>query len=331
MFFALDQSHNRIDISNAEKGGTFYCPICGGSVIIRDGQINAKHFAHRSGSCTDNWHYDMSEWHRRMQSHFNEQYREVVVTNGSSVHRADILVEKTVIEFQHSPISTDEFNDRNLFFTRLGYRIAWVFDVSEQYQGGQIRDCDSDQYSGLKYEWLHPNRVITSFDRISDYSKTFSVWLYLPSDDEPEAICKVIWTAQTDNGPSMRHFVVSNHWLELEDGYEQEIDCFFYSNTDYFRQAKKYLLQGHSYQIKYKGEKGKPYDSYICPLWPDDFGIKIGTEIGCAYCPHCALIAGEERNKIVKWAVYCCYPEKVREEFEGHPGYCCDQAPIYFI
>lgn len=35
---------------------------------------------------TDNWHYDMSEWHRKMQSYFSEEYREVVCKKNGEKH-----------------------------------------------------------------------------------------------------------------------------------------------------------------------------------------------------------------------------------------------------
>jgi len=37
----------------------YLCPICGGSVVLRQGSINIAHFAHRSNECADSWHYKM--------------------------------------------------------------------------------------------------------------------------------------------------------------------------------------------------------------------------------------------------------------------------------
>ena len=43
------------------------------------------------------------------------------------------------------------------------------------------------------------------------------------------------------------------------------------------------------------------------------------------------MIAEKEQDGKYKRAVYCCYPERARALFEGHPGYECDAAPFYEI
>ena len=91
-----------------------------------------------SGECTDHWHYDMSEWHRKKQSYFPIENREVVLRHKNKIHRADILINKTVIEFQHSPITAGEFMERNSFFNSLGLRIVWVFDISVAFESNNL-------------------------------------------------------------------------------------------------------------------------------------------------------------------------------------------------
>ena len=70
------------------------------------------------------------------------EYQEIVKTKDEQKHRADVLIEseKVVFEFQHSPLSPDEFEDRNSFYNSLGYKVIWVFDVEEQYQNEQIEN-----------------------------------------------------------------------------------------------------------------------------------------------------------------------------------------------
>lgn len=81
-------------------------------MILKDGKINITHYAHRNNECADNWHYDMSEWHINKQSYFDKQFQEMVVTKNGVTHRADILKDGVVIEFQHSPITGEEFRER---------------------------------------------------------------------------------------------------------------------------------------------------------------------------------------------------------------------------
>ena len=77
---------------------------------------------------------DMSEWHISWQKRFPEDCREVVLENNGEKHRADIFLEeyKTVIEIQHSPISQDEFNRRNQFYTECGFFLIWIFDADKK-------------------------------------------------------------------------------------------------------------------------------------------------------------------------------------------------------
>ena len=132
MEYALTADHHRVHALDAEKGQEYYCPVCGNQVIPRQGEVNSWHFAHVT-SCVDDWKYDMSEWHRNWQNRFPESTREVVIEYKGESHRADILTGGYVIEFQHSPITSTEFERRNLFYTKAGYKVIWVFDETEAY------------------------------------------------------------------------------------------------------------------------------------------------------------------------------------------------------
>lgn len=133
MEFAVNKDGIRVHAFNAKKGESYKCPICKGDVILRKGDININHFAHKSNECVDNWNYDMSEWHYSMQQRFPEEQREIVVKYNGQTHRADVLKGKQIIEFQHSPITSEEIIERNNFYNSAGYSVAWVFDVQEQY------------------------------------------------------------------------------------------------------------------------------------------------------------------------------------------------------
>ena len=60
MFVAFDKEKNRIHINQAFVKYDYYCPVCGGKLIIKKGKIKAHHYAHQaSGQCYDHWHYDI--------------------------------------------------------------------------------------------------------------------------------------------------------------------------------------------------------------------------------------------------------------------------------
>lgn len=134
MFIALNESGERVEIRDAVKNNKYFCPVCGEPLTIRaaDSLAVKMHFAHKRGTQCDDWKHDMSEWHYNWQQCFPKECREVVVENNGEKHRADILIGNTVIEFQHSPITGEEINKRNQFYTSCGHSVFWVFDATNK-------------------------------------------------------------------------------------------------------------------------------------------------------------------------------------------------------
>ena len=145
MYEACDANGNYIDIDDAKQEEKYFCPVCGGELQIKKGDIREHHFAHLAGICEDQWNYDMSEWHREWQRMFPKNTREIVIEHNREKHRADILTGNTVIEFQHSPMSPDEFRERNQFYTEAGYNVVWLFDMRELFD-------DERMYYNQRYE-----------------------------------------------------------------------------------------------------------------------------------------------------------------------------------
>jgi len=108
-----------------QKGLQGTCISCGGPVIAKCGMLNVHHWAHLNRKECDSWSEPETEWHRNWKNQFPESYWEVYFTDAvlDEVHRADIHTKSGItIEFQNSPISTDEFSQRNNFYKRL----IWV-------------------------------------------------------------------------------------------------------------------------------------------------------------------------------------------------------------
>ena len=108
MFIALNKNNKRVSIDNANINEQYFCPVCGATLTIKavDSLAIKKHFAHKKGIiCYDDFTNDMSDWHLTWQNRFPEQYREVVIEKDGEKHRADICINNTIIEFQHSNIS----------------------------------------------------------------------------------------------------------------------------------------------------------------------------------------------------------------------------------
>ena len=166
MFIAIDSNNNKVTIKDANKQEQYFCPTCGAPLSIRaeSSTLKAKHFAHKRGTyCTDDWKYEMSAWHLAWQEQFPVDCREVVMERDGEKHRADICIPNSIIiEFQHSPISHEEFTKRNLFYLKCGYKILWIFDAEKKIKTpvediivldpNHIRWSDGDA-DGRPFEW----------------------------------------------------------------------------------------------------------------------------------------------------------------------------------
>lgn len=164
MLRAVDREGNLVHAMDAVRGVKYRCLACGSDMILRKGDVVIHHFAHKAKQCTDSWHYDMSDWHLYMQSLFPKENQEVVVRVDGVVHRADVLMDGVVVEFQHSPISIEDVMGRCEFFWNLGNKVCWVMHVP-----------DFSVFEGDDFvTWRHPKHW---FDKVNFSRPDFSVWL----------------------------------------------------------------------------------------------------------------------------------------------------------
>ena len=133
MFVALDNLGNRVYADSAEKGSVCFCPVCNEELRLRKGGKNRPHFAHKQDTdCQYGKDQDYkSEWHIRMQEYFPREACEMrfVDDETGEIHIADVFLEasNTVLEFQHSPISEDEFKSRTIFHLKNGRRPSVMY------------------------------------------------------------------------------------------------------------------------------------------------------------------------------------------------------------
>ncbi len=322
MQIAIDKGGKRTPAYNAKIGERYQCPICGGEVILRRGSINIDHFAHRPNErCADSWHYDMSEWHYSMQERFPEDQREVIVNYMGQTHRADILHGNQIIEFQHSPISIEELEERNNFYNAAGYSVAWVFDVQEQYDSKAITIADHDR--ATMYKWSNPKRCLQCLPQPNEYNKELIIYLYWIDEDGYEWFHRVIWSTGNYGSPDFKKFIVSKYGINSNDTKSfLSVGNFFETYDDLLKKRLSEL--NCRYEIKKSGVKGKLRQSYICPK--TNVYVKNFGETACRYCRYCAAIKELYDNR---FQMYCCYPNQVNEVTEGHPGYECSNIPIF--
>lgn len=220
MFFANDSKGKRTYIEDSENNEQYFCPVCGQEVIQRKGSTNAFHYAHKVDELCDSWSYDMSDWHRDWQNLFPEENREVVVEHNGVKHIADIKIGNTIIEFQHSRMSNDEFWERNEFYTDAGFDLVWLFDLIDEFKSERIiRNIGKEWHYKWNYHWH------TFDDFVPRENKSIKVFFQI-CDDLSEGSCGIehlVW--RSSNG---KHFVTGNG-----EAYDQDefIAFFITKNT----------------------------------------------------------------------------------------------------
>lgn len=188
MRIALDDNQNRIFIDDAIAKHDYFCPSCGAPLLQRKGEIRQHHFSHQPNYfCTDSWEreYDMSAWHYEWQNRFPENNQEILLTWGETKHRADVLIGRTVIEFQRSSLSSTQFNNRNNFYQSLGYKIIWVFDLIESYSNNKLTCFEKEDIK--HFQWTRPRKTFNDFDIINGQVELF----FQIHDSEDECLVKV--------------------------------------------------------------------------------------------------------------------------------------------
>lgn len=153
MFKATDEYGKEVMIDTAQESKPYFCPICNGLLVVKAKKSKsvAAHFAHKSRVDCDTFSHDMSDWHKEWQNRFPIKNREVPLPFDNPCHRADVLACGYVIEFQHSPISLEEFDERNRFYTALGKKVVWIFDVMEKYAENRFTKIEPSYIYDGKY------------------------------------------------------------------------------------------------------------------------------------------------------------------------------------
>lgn len=130
----------------------YKCPCCGGKVVGVYGEHKYGFFKHIGCQCNEKWVHDYNNnesWHFFLQklitNYINKAagetiaYKEKVFKVGDDYsHRTDIFIDYpvgefkgTVIEIQTSNMSEHTWKERNDFYTKLGYRVLWIYDLYE--------------------------------------------------------------------------------------------------------------------------------------------------------------------------------------------------------
>lgn len=185
MIYANDECGNRV---TATPNATATCPSCDAGMVAKCGRIKVWHWAHQSLRDCDTWSEGETLWHAAWKSRF--QGIEVTMRKGiggvEHLHRADVVTPLgTVIEFQHSAISSQDIADRERFYGNM----VWVLDATTTFRKDRILLRHEQPQSGspfCKFIWSHRR---TSFDEaaasvfldLGMACRDIGKWFYKPS------------------------------------------------------------------------------------------------------------------------------------------------------
>ncbi len=287
MQFANNEIGKRVHIGESKDNSQYFCPYCSAPMIPRRGSVNIPHFAHvKNRLCSDNWKYEeMSEWHLSWQAAYPVENREVALLNEFGKHRADILVNDTVIEFQHSPLSSKEFKERNDFYVNCGYRVIWVFDVRENYQKTLTFDNSADLY-----QWKYPPKTLTGFNLFSKVQVYFHL---KDATEEDDVIIRLTSFSEGDlshfkSAPSAHYN--KNEFVELTTTGSVKRETDLSEKSEFVHQL--YFIR----------RKNNEIECFGCPINPNGFAPRIREDCGritCEECQYCKSFSPDG------WSVIC--------------------------
>ncbi len=101
------------------------CPACGDPMVARCGDVRIWHWTHLGRRYCDPW-WEETLWHREWKANFPVEWQEVVQrASDGEVHIADVKTDQGwVLEFQHSPLDSQERQAREDFYKKM----VWVVD-----------------------------------------------------------------------------------------------------------------------------------------------------------------------------------------------------------
>ncbi len=283
MYIANDKNKNRTHILDVVEKEKYYCPICNEELVIKNkGTINAHHFAHKSNSICqtkDGWHYDMTEWHYQWQSQFPLENQEIVFQKDNKIHRADIFINNTIIEFQHSPIEEVEFYDRNDFYNDLGYKVIWIFDVQDKEV--EFIDYSSKNHKSV-FSWKYPIRFLNDFN----YNNKM-VEVYLQNG-------RNTWNIN----PNYKSIEYKEEIEEIEEFNILKLDWISPSGLKRFitnEEISDVEFLNLFFELKYKDKDNEEVKEYTIHDIADSISVD-NPEIGNSFYGYCPLSKNELTN-----------------------------------
>lgn len=228
MQIAIKKSGERIHINEALKTQKYYCPACKNELMQKRGDMRTHHFAHypskdeKQNNCPLRYYSGITQWHFDWLNRFNKENIEIILENDNQRFVADVLINNTVIEFQHKNLTIEQFRERNNFYTSLGYKIIWIFDLIDEYQSNKIIN-DPYYNNENEFQWKRPKKFFRELDVKRENCQIY----FQLSDDENvcglERVVSNTWDFKTFYTDKNRifsiHEFIDNAYNNIENLY----------------------------------------------------------------------------------------------------------------
>lgn len=147
MQFGIDENNNRSEpLFSGQKAR---CPLCGGTLVGKCGDIYTWHWQHTNDRECDPWKEHETPWHRKWKAKFPKIQQEVIIERNGEKHIADVKTKNnTVIEFQNSSISTTTIEIREAFYGKM----IWVINAKSFKENFKIRSMVSSALRSIEEE-----------------------------------------------------------------------------------------------------------------------------------------------------------------------------------
>ena len=136
--FYLTGQYERQELQEIRKRKQFFCPSCQAPLLLKIGEINIPHFAHKILSACDYFSEPESSLHlqgKLLLHHFFQQRNFKVELENylpEIRQRADLLVNgRHAIEFQCSTISAQHLQQRSQGYHQLNLQDIWIKGLKE--------------------------------------------------------------------------------------------------------------------------------------------------------------------------------------------------------
>lgn len=156
------------DIISAKSGEIGECLVCKKPVIAKCGKINKIHWAHIGNECL----YDIeshNEWHISWKNFFEKMGCVTEKKFDNFIADAYNPKTNTIIEYQHSTITSQEIIDRCKHHKNENRNIKWIFDYTNKYKNGHIEIRLKNKGNYLYYtftiKWQRKDYIYGIFDK----------------------------------------------------------------------------------------------------------------------------------------------------------------------